>query len=574
MLRAHLSDLLSTAPSGGRYSPSPSKRFAKEARTVQALVVVEATELGDVLATASLPHTQGVEIPTENSLVTDDGISQSVVFPFFMELLAGPTPPAHAVVPDGNSWTSSGAKPYWGTPPGGSCCCGGGNALPNDANTCQGHPLNGTCLWASQCSWGGVWRFRRSTAGAGPSVEAGVNVGDVSLQNWGHGNDMEAASLYLPTAAANATVANGSWAGGVNVTALRMTEDRAFGWYHALLEGSPLPAHPFVPPAHRFRLNSEYSGTGNGLVKFPYIRDTRRAVGLDGFRLNHTMQMAAAAALTDPKFGPHFHDAVGLGSYNFDIKPGSGYGSSNGGARRLPGYMWNFTSNTGLSGHAAPFYFPFRALTVAGAPNVLAAGKTIAMTYAANTAAREHADEWSSGVAAGAAAVVMAGRNWTSATMLANVAVLQATLSSPAVQQPLAWSPPPSPPSPPSPSPPSPSPGRFVCGGGRCFEADGGSSAGRTGTFPNASCVGPASGRSMCPPPSPDQWLLLKAHWRVGAAGTSAVAVADTWLKKSERDGGSLPADEKRHVDKGTTLRALERLLSADQQYWLATLQP
>jgi hypothetical protein len=50
--------------------------------------VVEATELGDVLATASLPHTQGVEIPTEDSLATDDGISQSVVFPFFMELLA------------------------------------------------------------------------------------------------------------------------------------------------------------------------------------------------------------------------------------------------------------------------------------------------------------------------------------------------------------------------------------------------------------------------------------------------------------------------------------------------------
>lgn len=43
----------------------------------------------------------------------------------------------------------------------------------------------------------------------------------------------------------------------------------------------------------------------------------------------------------------------------------------------------------GLAGHAAPFYFPLRALTVEGAPNVLTAGKTIAMSFAANTGARE-----------------------------------------------------------------------------------------------------------------------------------------------------------------------------------------
>ena len=60
-------------------------------------------------------------------------------------------------------------------------------------------------------------------------------VGDVSMQNWGHGNDMADASLFLPTQQANATVWSSRWTGGVNLTALRMAEDRAYGSFHALV---------------------------------------------------------------------------------------------------------------------------------------------------------------------------------------------------------------------------------------------------------------------------------------------------------------------------------------------------
>lgn len=54
-------------------------------------MIVEATELGDVLYTASLTHTQGVELPFEASLTTDDGLSQSACFTFYMELLKAPS---------------------------------------------------------------------------------------------------------------------------------------------------------------------------------------------------------------------------------------------------------------------------------------------------------------------------------------------------------------------------------------------------------------------------------------------------------------------------------------------------
>ena len=297
-----------------------------------------------------------------------------------------------------------------------------------------------------------------------------------------------------------------------------------------------MPAGP-----DRIVLNRRYSGSGTGLAKFFYVRDTRRAIGLGGFRLTHEMMQSAPA---HPGTGVPFEDAVGLGSYNFDVKPGDGMGAANGGPRRLPGYMWNFTSNSGLSGRAAPFSFPLRALTVRGAPNVLAAGKTIAMTYAANTAAREHLDEWSCGVGAGAAAAMMAASNLTSAELLAaHVGALQARLRSPDIRQPLSW---PGKPKPPAPAPPAPGgDGSYVCGAGRCFQQSG-SAAAANGTYSNASCTVASTGRPACPDMAANEWLLLKAHWRVSATCKQATALVDTRLKKSELPASSLPAGEQR----------------------------
>jgi hypothetical protein len=45
---------------------------------------------------------------------------------------------------------------------------------------------------------------------------------------------MAAANVQLPGAAARASVQAGRWAGGVNLTAVRMAEDRAYGWFHAM----------------------------------------------------------------------------------------------------------------------------------------------------------------------------------------------------------------------------------------------------------------------------------------------------------------------------------------------------
>jgi hypothetical protein len=61
----------------------------------------------------------------------------------------------------------------------------------------------------------------------------------------------------------------------------------------------------------RLTLNYTTAGTRHGLSKVPYLRDTRRAIGLGGFRLLH-----APLRDTNGPTGEHFADTVALGDYN------------------------------------------------------------------------------------------------------------------------------------------------------------------------------------------------------------------------------------------------------------------
>lgn len=227
--------------------------------------------------------------------------------------------------------------------------------------------------------------------------------------------------------------------------------------------------------------------------------------------------------------------------------------------------MWNFTSNAGLAGHAAQgFTFPFRAVAVEGAPNVLTAGKTISMTYAANTAAREHLDEWSCGVGVGAAAALMAVRGWNSTEMLRSIKTLQSVLRSAEIGQPLSWAG-----TSPTPSPIGPS---YVCGAQRCFQSDGSSSAAARGIYANNSCINTTTGNSDCSELQPSEWLLLRAHWHVAQNHTQAIAVFDTRIKKSELPASSLPSNEEVSVAKGSKLVFSSSAAVVDASYILAAV--
>ncbi len=86
-----------------------------------------------------------------------------------------------------------------------------------------------------------------------------------------------------------------------------------------------------------------------------------------------------------------------------------------------------------------PFYIPWRSLTHWQSPNLVVAGKAIATTFYANAAVRVHPAEWSTGVAAGAAAALMVANDWTTGDVAANVKALQALLQAPPLKSPLVW---------------------------------------------------------------------------------------------------------------------------------------
>ena len=113
----------------------------------------------------------------------------------------------------------------------------------------------------------------------------------------------------------------------------------------------------------------------------PYVRDTRRSVGLDGF----VLRSADLAAAT------RFPDRVAIGDYiYFDVHG-----------------LQGCEPPTFPASPLQPYYLPLRALTTstADAANLLVAGKTMAQTQAANAATRLHPVEWASGTAAGVLAV-------------------------------------------------------------------------------------------------------------------------------------------------------------------------
>ncbi len=204
----------------------------------------------------------------------------------------------------------------------------------------------------------------------------------------------------------------GDWKGGIDLEVLAAAEARALAWHDWFKAHVP---PPFVPG--QVTLDRGVLGTGTGLAKMPYIRDTRRSIGLDGFILKVGDLGGDPANLT----GKRFRDRVALGAYPADIHPVL--------TCQFPSYV-----NTGHE--TLPFCIPFRALTNERYGNLLVAGKTMAQSFMANAATRLHPIEWSTGTAAGVAAAAMSKNDWTTRQAFEHVADLQALIKE---KTPIDW---------------------------------------------------------------------------------------------------------------------------------------
>jgi hypothetical protein len=351
------------------YSPKPSERFEKEVLTFPILradgrsaVLMDATDWGEVLALSDAAYNQGVE-KKDGGREGFDTCGQATVFGFVQRI--------------------------------------NGSSVDEPPNTYGSDHMGFGNYRSKKDAWSRIWTYRR-LRGTGD----GPNIGDLSLQNWGYsksdnegGNDYPFGYLFLSKSAT--AQQKSDWVGGVDLAVMAAAERRALAWHYWLKEHPPEGLEP-----GQITLAIGVFGTGHGLSKLPYIRDTRRSIGLDGFILKFDEISGPGSRLT----GKRFKDRVAIGSYTADIHPVLNCD--------LPGYVYQ--------GHdTLPFCLPFRALTNETYTNLLVAGKTMAQSFMTNSATRLHPIEWSTGTAGGIAAAEMSKKNWTSRDAFEHIQELQ-----------------------------------------------------------------------------------------------------------------------------------------------------
>lgn len=385
------------------YSATNSVRFTKETHTVvprvpaKGLVVIDASELGDVIVNAGAKYTQGREVSTET--IAEDGTlpayndtqSMAIVYPFTMTT-------SNVVV------NENALQAPWG----------GAYTTWYNARVADYFGFGGS-------NWRLVWTYRRLLS-TGSNSSTVINVGDVSMQNWNPGNDYRQGNWLLGKAATDLEAA-GSWQGGANLSNLSQAEMHAVAWYFYLKNNKPsAPTYPSTDTKFNSGADAlNMMGTEHGLAKFPYIRCTRRIVGLDNFRITGRYFVNTLAAGYANETSYRYFDSAGIGSYTADVRPLIG---SSGVA---PAFS-----------NVAPFYIPYRALASHNVRNLLASGKAMAQTYITNSAYRLHPIEWQSGSAAGVAAAHIWDQEITNYQLL-EIARLRPYQTAVATNAPIHW---------------------------------------------------------------------------------------------------------------------------------------
>lgn len=128
------------------------------------------------------------------------------------------------------------------------------------------------------------------------------------------------------------------------------------------------------------RLRGDLTDGPDGLAMAPYIRESRRIVGLTTVTENHVGE-AARQALGFKTAEP-FDDSVGVGAYRIDLHPSTAHRNY-------------------LDVGSLPFQIPLGALFGEALENLLAGAKNLSTTHITNGCYRLHPVEWNVGEAAG-----------------------------------------------------------------------------------------------------------------------------------------------------------------------------
>jgi hypothetical protein len=210
---------------------------------------------------------------------------------------------------------------------------------------------------------GGLWTYRRLVD---RSLFPGGYDADLSLINW-PGNDYRDVSILDRPPLEQAR-------------ALQDAKRVSLGFLYWLQTEAPGSGPEGPRGVPELRLRPDVLGADDGLAKFPYIREARRLQAL-----TTVLEQDVSAEHQPGARARHFADSVGVGWYPIDIHRAG-------------------ADDVGLSCRTRPFQIPMGALIPIRLRNLLAGAKNLGVTHITNGCYRLHPVEWNTGEAAGSLA--------------------------------------------------------------------------------------------------------------------------------------------------------------------------
>lgn len=315
--------------------------------TLQARVVIEASDAGDVLALAGLRYVTGAEAQADTGEAdapshAKAGEIQSFTFGFAVEYCPGEyhriaKPEAYATLRDRQPFSLT-LYDQDGTPRPFRMFSDGPTGLPP------------------------FWTYRRLWDGTHTQPPSH----DIALINWNSNDYHFGCIIDVPASYRAATIDE----------AKRLS----LAFLYWLQTEVPRDDGGFGYP--ELKLRPDIMGSNDGLSLVPYVRESRRSPGITRILANEILvshqPLARARA---------YVSSVGVGWYHMDLHP-------------APGNMRSMFAPT------QPFQIPMGALLPPDCHNLLLANKTIATTHLSNGAYRLHPIEWQIGTACAAMALV------------------------------------------------------------------------------------------------------------------------------------------------------------------------
>ncbi|MGB3495674.1 MAG: FAD-dependent oxidoreductase [Elainellaceae cyanobacterium] len=334
--------------------------------TVKASIVIEATDLGDLLELGTIESRVGQEARSETGEdrlpeVAHPECQQAITFDVILER----TPTAK---------TFDIGKPpkykevHW--------------LQPEDFNSIH-WTGGGRQQWQFFDDFG-IFRYRRLVrvqAGAGgphAPINKRVNIGDVTVLNWGIHKHPYTEAQYL----------GNDYVFGVLVGVSREERQRQIQQARDRTQ-----AYVYYLQTHGFpnlKPRGDLTWTKDGIALEPYIREARRGIALITVIHNH---IAQSFFLPTAARAHVFTDTVGVGQYHYlDIHPNQDV---------PPGQPSNHVDLPGDDHNALPFTIPLGALIPQNTDGLILSAKSIGTTHITNAVYRMHPVEWAIGEAGG-----------------------------------------------------------------------------------------------------------------------------------------------------------------------------